>query len=269
MVNLATGQGRIAIKYAVCAVYKVEQFPPDILAADFLSGIAHTAETIPLRHDIRKTAIFPIQAVRHRNAPLNPVDFLRISVTLKMFLVVGMVVESDECAQFVKALHQHSLGVEIGESQRAFNLGHSSLKTPFLHCFEQCGRNLLVILEVNPAETHPLLAPGFVGLGIQDCSHPADQPSVLVGKEEIGFGEIEGGIGFPVEDFAVIGDKSRNIIWISLVQLVRILRKFLQVCFRLCFLDLNRHRFQVKLVHVNPGIARHSPATNIRHFEQK
>ena len=95
-------------------------------------------EIVPLFYHLRNLGILFRHGVGHEKfefhilvvhfKPLECLDMLRI---------VGVVVDGGHGAQLVESPHKHTLGIHVGESQRAHHFGHPSLAAILLHGIKQ------------------------------------------------------------------------------------------------------------------------------------
>ena len=118
------------------------------------------------------------------------------------------------------ALHQHALGIEVGEAQGTLDVGHATLASPLLYCTEQCLRHFGVVDEVYPAEADLLLLPGLVGTVVDDGRYAPHYLAIAQGEEVVGLAKLEGGILLPVERAQHVVVEVGHGVGVALVELV-------------------------------------------------
>ena len=109
--------------------------------------------------------------------------FLKALYLLHVLGIVGVVVVDIHGGQLIEAIDQHSLSIGINESQGTGNLTHSTLAAPVFDGFQQGGRNLNVIDEIEPAKAHLMAIPSLIGTAVNDGSHTSDDLPVPVSQE--------------------------------------------------------------------------------------
>ena len=68
-----------------------------------------------------------------------PVGVFLEAEFLHVYGVVRVVVDSSHCAELVESFDQHSFRIEIGESQRTFDVSHAALFSPLFDGLDERG----------------------------------------------------------------------------------------------------------------------------------
>ena len=145
------------------------------------------------------------------------VVFLPAAQLFHVLWVVGIVIDGSHGAEFVEAEGKHALGVEVGEAQRAYHLGHAFFASELLDCFEQGAAHFQVVDEVNPSESHALALPTLVGTVVDDGCHASHEFPFLVGEVVFCLTEFESGIFILAQRVHVVAEKRRCIVGIACV----------------------------------------------------
>ena len=129
VVDLLIGQGNNSVEFGECYVddlHRAANVGADLLhVAELLDGVAVT-----LLGYLGNLVHLGRNLIRNNHLGLGPVPFLGQTQTFHMLDVVGVVVEGYVHVQLVESVHQHTLLVKVGESQRAYQLGHTQLTGP-------------------------------------------------------------------------------------------------------------------------------------------
>ena len=130
---------------------------------------------------------------------LYPIGFLLKAKFLHVLRIVREIINGRHGAELFKAFHQHTFGIEIGKSERAYHRGHTSFFSPGLNRLEQGFGHFHIVHKVYPSEAYFLLSPGFVRPFVQDGRHTSYQLSIFIGQEIIGLAKFKGGVLFTTE----------------------------------------------------------------------
>ena len=162
-----------------------------------------------------------------------------------MLRIVGIVVDRGHRAQLVVALHEHTLVVEVGESERTHYALQPPLAAPILYLLKQPAAHLDLVGEVYESEPDVFRPVLLVECIVDDACDAAYRFSVSVGHEAAHVAEVEGRVFLRVEGVDVVAHQRRHEIRIVLIHVDLQLHELLQFLRRqLYFLYLN-HFFSV------------------------
>ena len=197
LVNLGLCHLRIAIKMSEGFVDHVEHLTPDLLLTENLTTLGmHRMEVITLHHQFGYLSEF----LRHTLFGHNDFIFHIVVILLpaaKLFNVlgiIGIIIYRGHRSHLIEAFNKHTFRIHISKSQRADNLCHPLLTSPFLNCIEEGLTHLDVIDEIHPSETHTLALPLLVGPMVDDAGNTPYQLAILIGHEILGLAELESSI---------------------------------------------------------------------------
>ena len=156
-----------------------------------------------------------------------------------MLGIVRIVIDSELCADEVEAKGKHSFGVHVGEAERSYDLGHSTLLTPLFHSLQQCLRHLYVINKVYPSKSHTFPIPTVVGTMIDDRRHTSHHLTITQGEEIIGFTKLKGSILISAQGGHLIIIEIGHCILVATVEIIMKLNKLFQLATGGYFLDFN------------------------------
>ena len=192
LVYLFSRHSGVSEQRRVCLVYKVEDAVGQVCLAYFLSRLDFVnVQVAAFHHYVGYPLVSVRHALRHKELFLYPVGLLFVSQRFHVLGIIRIVVYRGHCRQLVESFYKHSFCIDVGKSERSHDIGHSALFSPVCHGVEKSLRHLPVVNEVYPAKAHVLGVPCIVGPFVDYCSHPSCKSAVFVGKEVIGFAEIE------------------------------------------------------------------------------
>ena len=140
-------------------------------------GLLHLQhpELVALAGDLRH----PQRLLRHRRGvlhlELHPVGVLAVAAGFQVLRVVGVVVDGRERAEFLEALDEQPLPVEVGEAQGAVHGRQPVLARPVLDGLHQGPADRLVVDEVDPAEAGVAVLPLLDVAPVDDPGDPPDR----------------------------------------------------------------------------------------------
>ncbi len=134
-------------------------------------------------HYVGNTDVFFGNLVGHGHAEFHPVDIFFKSEAFHMAHVVGIIVYCGHGSHFVEAFDEHAFVIHVGKSHRADDVGHTSLRAPFLHGGEKLVDNFLVVDKVGEAESQVVAACFFVDGVVDDGCDGSDRVAVSEGHE--------------------------------------------------------------------------------------
>ena len=129
VVNLLIGQGNHAVQFGKGHVDDLHS------AAYVWAYLLHVTElldrvAVALLGNIGNLVHLGRNLIGDNYLGLGPVPFFCQPQTLHVLYVIGVVVEGDIHVKLVKAVHQHALLVQVGESQRTHQFVHAKLARP-------------------------------------------------------------------------------------------------------------------------------------------
>ena len=259
LVYLSLRQFGETVKIFKGVVDKGEYLMPHASFENLFLGELADAQVVAFHDHLRDTGHLLRHLFRNKDLELHiVVVLLPASQLLHVPWVVGIVIDGGHRSELLETLGEHSLGVEVGEAQRADHLFHSVLPTVVFDGFQQGAAHLHIVDEIDPSEAHTLPLPLLVGLMVDDGSHAAHHLSVLVGQEVFGLTEVEGGVLLSVQRRHVVAEKRRHIVRIAFIKVVMKLHEPFQVVFTLYFSYFYSHIFLRLLFYQFAKVARKS-----------
>ena len=181
-------------------------------------------QTVALENEVGDLlpALYGGLVLRDGDKLLDPVHVLHIAQGGHVVDVVGIVVVCEKAAAAVKALHQHTLAVHVGEAEGTVNGGAVQLLRPDLHRAEQGGGDLRVVNEIHLGKAQAVGTPLVVGLAGVDGTDAAHDLPVAHGQPAAGVAVFKGGVlaAVPIGEIVAIGggDELRHVfiqfIWV-------------------------------------------------------
>ena len=177
----------------------------------------------------------------HKDLILHIVVVLLVAFHLLHQLgVVVVVIDGGHRAQFVEAFDQHSLGIHIGEAQRADNLLHALLTAIILHGGKQGTEHLHVVDEIEPSETDDGPIPLVIITMVHDGSHTTYQLALLVCQKILCLAELKRGILVFAQRVQFVAIQIRGIIRTAFIQVIMKFDEGLELLLARDLLDLYR-----------------------------
>ena len=163
-------------------------------------------QTVALENEVGDLlpALYGGLVLRDGDKLLDPVHVLHIAQGGHVVDVVGIVVVCEKAAAAVKALHQHTLAVHVGEAEGTVNGGAVQLLRPGLHRAEQGGGHLRVVNEIHLGKAQAVGTPLVVGLAGVDGTDAAHDLPIPHSQPAPGLAIFKGGVLFPVPVLQVV-----------------------------------------------------------------
>ena len=220
MVHLVVCQRCKAIQVVICCVQHLEHPAPVSLLQQFVAGKFMHMQIITFLHHLCQFSELLGHFLRHLHATLHIVVVLLKPHLLHVAGIVRVVVAGIHRAILLETLDEHSLAVGIGEAHWACHLGHSALAAPLFNSFQQRFRYLQVVDEVEPAVSHHLLFPSFVGIEVDDCSHTPHRFAVFISNEIVCFALLERCVLPLVKRVHLVKEKVWHIVRVVFIKVV-------------------------------------------------
>ena len=190
--DLLVGQLHRAVQRGVGHIDQLKKLLQNGNVGKTGSGIENV-QVIALEHIVCQFIPFRVNGGIGRDGDqiFDPVHILHIAQTGQMRQIVGMVVVGEEAALTVKALHQHTLPVQIGKAQRSVHLVAAQLLCPGFHGGKQRVGHLRVVNKIHLRKAQTAGSPLLVGFSAQNgadtahdllAAHGQPAASVAVGK---------------------------------------------------------------------------------------
>ena len=195
LLNLSLRQFREAVKVFESVVDEAENLLAHSALENLLFRQRANLQIVAFHNHFRDFHHLFRHLLGHENLEFHVVVVLLPTAEfLDVFGVVGVVVDGCHRAEFVETEREHSLGVEIGESERTDDFFHPFLTSKIGHGVEQRTAHVEVVDEVDPTEANALALPFFVGLVVHNRCHATHYFPVFVGEEIFRFAKLERGI---------------------------------------------------------------------------
>ncbi len=242
VVDLALGELHVAIEVLVGFIDEVEDvvdngavlhvFLRDLLHVKVVAFLYHGRELCELLRGLRWHG----EIILHVVVVLDPSAEL-----LHVLRVIGIIVYRWHRAELVEAHDEHSLGVEVGETERTHHGGHALALAPGFHCVEESLRHLYVVNEIYPSKAHVLPGELLVGALVDDGSHASHDFAILISHEILRLAEVKGHVLVTAECVHVIKKQSRGIVGVALVKVIVEIYEFGKTLLCLNPFNLYRH----------------------------
>ena len=141
---------------------------------------------------------------------LEVVHRLHIPTRLNVVAVVGKVVARNRCRQFVEALHQHAVPVEVPRPQRPLHRIHPPVVRPTLHHLQQLRTHLGIVHKVDHAKASDLRPPPLVVPTVHKPSDPPHHDTIPLRQPVRRVGELENRVLRRVDPSQLVCDERRN-----------------------------------------------------------
>ena len=165
VVLLFLRQGDGAVQLVEGLVDQLEQLLAPLAAQHLDVGEMLQAEAVPLGRPLGELdhLLGDDGALRRQGLELHVVHLLGEPQALQQRRIVGMVVEDRDGCQLFESLHQHALGVQVGEAVRSGERDHALFGRPrVLDGADQRGGHIEIVYCVEPAEAQVLRPVLFV-----------------------------------------------------------------------------------------------------------
>ena len=126
LVDLLLRKERISVEYTISLVYELEYLLSVSFLLDLSLGQLPDFQSISSLDSLCNASMSFRRSLRQCEPVLDPACLLMVSELLHMLRIIRMIVDQRHCADTVISFHEHSLRIEIGETERTGHICHSA-----------------------------------------------------------------------------------------------------------------------------------------------
>ena len=218
IIDLPLREGRIAIKFVVGCVDKVENLFP-VIARIYLGGFFEFKypQVVFALHNVTDTLVFFGDTFGYLDFILDPIDRFLKPKSLDVIHVIRVVVYRGLRTQLVITLDEHTFGIHIGKSKRAVQCIHTFGASPIFYGTEKGFTHLFVVDKIDKAESSRLLTGLFVDFVVDDTGNTAHGIPIAISHIINRFAKIKSRIAFCTQCSHLVQNQCRHIVLVAVV----------------------------------------------------